>query len=106
MKTRLPALALALVAVPRCAMPYAIAGDDVRPVQRLDVSDEQAASKVRLPGEFSTVALDASLSFAAGTRVSYGIDAVAAMLDSSLPNTPGAKPSISITGAYARVAIR
>lgn len=242
MKTRLPALALALVAVPLCAMPYAMAGDDVRPVQRLDVSDvttlrivgeataisvttvegepleatldgrrtgwfakwysswfyndcrtssrmeiegktltldarppaslepsncqvaltanvrggtaivvEQAASQVRLSGDFSTVALDAkaadvaldghaasvrlsgdalrsrldfsrtdgnetiaisahaldaSLSFPPGTRISYGVDAVAAMLDSSRPNTPGAKPSISITGAYARVAIR
>ncbi|MBB4000668.1 hypothetical protein [Aureimonas pseudogalii] len=117
----------------------------------VSVAVEQAASQVRLAGEFSTLALDAkaadftleghaasvrlkgdalrshltfartdgnetiaiaghsldtSLRFVPGTQISYEVNATAAMVDSSLPNTVGAKPSIAIQGQYVRAAIR
>ena len=50
--------------------------------------------------------LDASLAFASDTQVSYRVDAVAAMVDSSLPNTPGADTSVEIKGQYVRATIR
>lgn len=117
----------------------------------VSVAVEQAASQVRLAGDFSALSLDAkaadfaldghavsirlkgdalrstlafdrtdgnetiavdahsldlSLGFAPGTRISYDVDAKAAMVDSALPNTAGAKPSIAIKGEFVRAAIR
>ncbi len=50
--------------------------------------------------------LDTSFGFTPGTQISYDVDANAAMVDSALPNTTGAKPSIAIKGEYVRAAIR
>jgi hypothetical protein len=50
-------------------------------------------------------ALDADLSFG-GRAVSYRIDATASMVDTTLANTPGAKPSIDIKADFARTKIR
>ncbi|KQT64362.1 MULTISPECIES: hypothetical protein [unclassified Aureimonas] len=50
--------------------------------------------------------LNTSLAFPPGTRISYEASAATAMVDSSLPNTVGAKPSIVIEGQYVRAAIR
>ena len=50
-------------------------------------------------------ALDADLSFG-GREVSYRIDAIASMVDTTLANTPGAKPSIDIKADFARTKIR
>lgn len=50
--------------------------------------------------------LDTSFGFVPGTQISYDVDANAAMVDSALPNTAGARPSIAIQGEYVRAAIR
>ena len=117
----------------------------------ISVAIEQAASQVRLVGDFSALSLDTkaadftldghaasvrlngdalhshlafdrtegnetiaivahsvdtSFGFARGTRISYEVDADAAMVDSALPNTIGARPSIAIKGEFVRAAIR
>lgn len=117
----------------------------------VSVSVEQAASQVRLAGDFSTLSLEAEaadltleghattvrldgkalrshltfarsegdetiaiaghsldtyVGFAPGTQISYDVDASAALVDSSLPNTAGAKPSITIEAEYVRAVIR
>lgn len=51
-------------------------------------------------------ALDAYLGFGKGTPISYTVVAKASWVDSSLPNTPGAKPAIDITGEFVRATIR
>ena len=50
--------------------------------------------------------LDTYLGFAPGTAISYGVKAGAALVDSALPDTPGSRPSIAITGDYVRATIR
>lgn len=49
--------------------------------------------------------LDARVSFLEPTEVSYSVEAKASYVDSSLPNTPGAMPAISIRGEMAHVRI-
>lgn len=49
--------------------------------------------------------LDATLRFMVPTPISYAVEAVASYVDSALPNTPGAKPSVLIRGEMARVRI-
>lgn len=49
--------------------------------------------------------LDAKVAFPESTEVSYLVEAKASYVDSSLPNTPGAMPHISIRGEMARVQI-
>lgn len=49
--------------------------------------------------------LDARVSFKEPTEVSYSVEARASYVDSSLPNTPGAMPAISIRGEMAHVRI-
>ncbi|ALN75476.1 hypothetical protein [Aureimonas sp. AU20] len=124
---------------------------DVTTRKGVSVDIRQAASQVRLAGEFSTVsletkaadftleghaetvrltsdalrsrlnfdrteenetiaiaarALDTALGFTAGTRISYDVQAAAALVDSALPNTAGAKPSVAIKADYVRAVIR
>lgn len=50
-------------------------------------------------------ALDARLGFVSGTKVSYKVDAAAALVDSALANTAGAKPSIDIKASLLRARI-
>lgn len=50
--------------------------------------------------------LDTRLAFAPGTKISYTVKATAALVDSALPDTPGAEPRIAITGDYVRTTIR
>lgn len=50
--------------------------------------------------------LDLSLAFAPGTAISYRVDAVASFVDSALPDTPGAKPSVQVRAWHGRVTIR
>lgn len=49
--------------------------------------------------------LDTRLSFVPGTTVSYNVAAGAALVDSSLANTAGAKPAIDIKASYVRARI-
>lgn len=50
--------------------------------------------------------LDASIRFLVPTAISYGVEAVASYIDSALPNTPGAKPAITIRGEMVHATIR
>lgn len=50
--------------------------------------------------------LDLYLRFAPGTAISYRVDAVASLVDSALPDTPGAKPSVEVRARHGRVTIR
>jgi hypothetical protein len=50
--------------------------------------------------------LDLYLGFAPGTAISYRVDAVASLVDSALPDTPGAKPSVLVRTRHGRVTIR
>ena len=58
--------------------------------------------EIRISGQM----LDASVRFLVPTPISYSVDAVASYVDSALPNTPGAKPSISIRGEMVHATIR
>jgi len=49
--------------------------------------------------------MDASLHFMVPTPISYLVEATASLIDSQLPNTPGAKPSITIRGEMVRTRI-
>ncbi|UJW76495.1 hypothetical protein [Rhizobium sp. SL42] len=49
--------------------------------------------------------LDATVRFLQPTPISYLVETVASYVDSALPNTPGARPSITIRGEMARVRI-
>ncbi len=80
-------------------------------------SIDLAASQMRSTLSFDrtegreTIALaaqshDVRLTFAPGTRIDYAVDAVAAMVDSALPKTPGARPDITVKGQFVRVTIR
>ncbi|WP_322416898.1 hypothetical protein [Mesorhizobium huakuii] len=51
-------------------------------------------------------ALDATLSFGQGAAISYSVTATASFVDSTLPNTAGAKPSVVIKGDFVRATIR
>ncbi len=51
-------------------------------------------------------ALDAYFSFGADTPISYTVNAMASFIDSKRHNTPGAKPSLDIRGAFVRATIR
>lgn len=50
--------------------------------------------------------LDASIRFLVPTAISYGVEAVASYVDSTLANTPGAQPSITIRGEMVHATIR
>lgn len=50
--------------------------------------------------------LDAGIRFLVPTPISYLVEAVGSYVDSSLANTPGAKPAITIRGAMVRATIR
>ncbi|HBF31144.1 hypothetical protein [Rhizobium sp.] len=50
--------------------------------------------------------MDATLRFMSPTAVSYLVEATASYIDSSLPNTPGAKPAITIRGEMVRATIK
>jgi hypothetical protein len=54
----------------------------------------------------SSKMLDVYLGFGSGTAISYLIDAKASFVDSALPSTAGAKPSIVIKGDFVRSTIR
>lgn len=56
--------------------------------------------------EVAAKALDAYLGFGRDAVISYEILAKASFVDSSLKNSLGSKPSVSIKGDYARVTIR
>lgn len=89
-----------------------------------DVSLNGHASTVELRGEalkvnlaFGSVrqdetiaitgkALDATLTFGQRVAISYSVTASASFVDSSLPNTSGAKPSVVIRGDFVRATIR
>lgn len=89
-----------------------------------DVSLDGHASTVDLEGEalranlaFGSVrqdeniaitgkALDATLSFGQGAAISYSVTATASFVDSTLPSTAGAKPSVVIKGDFVRAIIR
>lgn len=77
-----------------------IRGEALRTVLTLDENNE--TEKVDIAGR----ALDSSLYFPAGTKLSYRIDAKASSLDTKLPNTSGAKPEILISGDYIRTTIK
>lgn len=49
--------------------------------------------------------LDATLRFVQPTAISYLVEATASFVDSALPNTPGAKPSITLRGDMLRARI-
>lgn len=49
--------------------------------------------------------LDATLRFLQPTAISYLVEATASLVDSALPNTPGAKPTITIRGDMLRARI-
>ncbi|MFA6156719.1 hypothetical protein [Mesorhizobium sp.] len=51
-------------------------------------------------------ALDATLVFGQGVAISYSVTASASFVDSSLPNTVGAKPLVAINGDFVRATIR
>ncbi|MBV2186638.1 MAG: hypothetical protein KUL88_19115 [Rhizobium sp.] len=79
-----------------------------------DVSISGAALRARLVFDRvmqdETIALtgqmlDASVKFLVPTPVSYLVEAVASYVDSALPNTPGAKPSITLRGEMLRARI-
>ncbi|MER8378487.1 hypothetical protein NKJ36_15740 [Mesorhizobium sp. M0142] len=89
-----------------------------------DVSLDGHASSIDLKGEALKVnlfygsirqdeniaiagkALEATLSFGQQVPISYSVTALASFVDSSLPNTAGAKPSIVIKGDFVRATIR
>lgn len=95
-----------------------------------DVSLDLAAGDVTLRGEAKTLSvagqtvranlsvtavetiavdvtmLDLYLGFAPGTSISYRVDALASFVDSALPDTPGAKPSVLVRARHGRVTIR
>ena len=89
-----------------------------------DVSLDGHASTVELKGDalkanlaFGSVrqdeniaitgkALDATLSFGKGAAISYSVTATASFVDSTLPSTAGAKPSVVIKGDFVRAIIR
>jgi hypothetical protein len=50
--------------------------------------------------------LDADIRFDQATAVSYRVDATASMIDSTLVNTLGSKPEISLKAEYARAKFR
>lgn len=50
--------------------------------------------------------LQAGITFLVPTPISYGVDAVASYVDSTLANTPGAKPDITIRGEMVHATIR
>lgn len=78
----------------------ALKGDAMR--VRLDFRTASREETVSLEGK----ALDASLRFAAGTPISYAVEAAASFVDSALPDTPGARPAIRIKGDFVRATIR
>lgn len=55
---------------------------------------------------FSGKMMDASLRFMVPTQISYRVEATASLIDSSLPNTPQAKPAITIRGEMVRATIK
>lgn len=55
---------------------------------------------------FSGKMMDATLRFMVPTSISYLVEATASYIDSSLPNTPGAKPAITIRGEMVRATIK
>lgn len=54
----------------------------------------------------SVQSLEADLSFGKAAPISYTVAAKAALVDSALPNTPGAKPSVTIEADYVHATIR
>jgi hypothetical protein len=55
---------------------------------------------------FSGKMMDVTLRFMVPTQISYLVEATASFIDSSLPNTPGAKPSVTIRGEMVRATIK
>jgi hypothetical protein len=94
---------------------YSDAGDFALAGHATQVAVEGAALRAKLTfervmqNETVLVAgkmLDASIRFLVPTAISYGVDAVASYVDSALPNTPGAKPDITIRGEMVHATIR
>lgn len=56
---------------------------------------------IRLTGQM----MDASLKFLVPTAISYLVEAGASLVDSALPNTPGAKPEIIVKGEMLRLKV-
>ncbi|SIQ69113.1 hypothetical protein SAMN05880582_10338 [Rhizobium sp. RU20A] len=50
--------------------------------------------------------MEAGLTFPPGTAIAYLVEATASYIDSKLPNTPGAKPSVEIRGDMVHATIR
>lgn len=75
-------------------------GDALRSHLRFERASKGEA--IRIAGN----SLDASLTFTSGTQIRYRVDALAAMVDSALPNTPQADTSVEIKGQYVRATIR
>lgn len=77
-----------------------IRGDAFRTQLRFE--DDSKPERIDIAGR----ALDTSISFPNGTKISYQILSKASLLDTKLPNTTGAKPEILISGDYARTEIK
>lgn len=56
--------------------------------------------------DINSKALNAMLDFGGAKPISYSVDGVASWVDSELPNTPGAKPSIRLKAMSVRATIR
>ncbi|PSJ55958.1 hypothetical protein C7I85_25965 [Mesorhizobium soli] len=56
--------------------------------------------------DFDVRALDVYLGFGQNVPISYTIAAEKSFVDSSLSDTPGSKPAISIKGSYVRATMR
>jgi len=56
--------------------------------------------------DIDSKALSATLDFGDAKPISYSVDGVASWVDSQLPNTPGAKPSIRLKAMSVRATIR
>jgi hypothetical protein len=94
---------------------YSDAGDFALVGHATRIAVEGAALRAKLTFErvmqnetvlVSGKMLDASIRFLVPTPISYGIEAVASYVDSALPNTPGAKPDITIRGEMVHATIR
>lgn len=88
------------IALQGTARSIKIRGDAFRTQLRFE--DEIKPERIDIAGR----ALDTSISFPSGTKISYQILSKASLLDTQLPNTTGAATEIVISGDYARTEIK
>lgn len=87
------------IALDGYARTVSIEGNAIR--ARLDYASVEANETIALDGN----AIDADLSFSGAKAVSYQVSGHASLVDSTLPNIPGAKPAITVKGDFLRVHI-